>query len=535
MGTRVNNYFSRVYSIWIPLLYAVILIPLFFLHDTFEEWDGVMQFFAGREILTGFGYNGWTSHFWPPLYSLLIGIGSLFIPGFEAAKLISIIASILLLYVAYEFAMELSNETKVGLLTQLFLILNPLYVLSSFQAENHMLDSFFFVFGLLLFLKSLKKPNNRTFFVTGLICGFAGLSRYTSYTLVPIEIIVLFLFLDHKKSIKYSLMLVFGFTLINLPWWYYNTIINGSPLHTWQYMNIGFGVTQTINISPEKWWWSEQSKFNGILDIISAMPFAYFKNFARNVIKSGMWLVVSAGVLAPFTIPAIFESCITLKPEIVLTLLGLLTLFVALVSQAFVFDQVFLSWSVVMTVLSVMFLLKFVGMCQNQYQFLARCRLVILVIVSLSVAGLALTSYRIVSYINDKNDGGELADNDLVTKAIRKYDSNIETKYIMAIHPARAYYAGSKFLMIPLYYQGTVEGLVAYEGLSDRVITYAPKYPSVMANSDLRADFIIYDIATQRYLPQFSYLLNPSSDKIPENFRVVYQSKQAVVYEIIWK
>ena len=77
MGTRVNNYFSRVYGIWIPLLYAVILIPLFFLHDTFEEWDGVMQFFAGREILTGFGYNGWTSHFWPPLYSLLIGIGSL--------------------------------------------------------------------------------------------------------------------------------------------------------------------------------------------------------------------------------------------------------------------------------------------------------------------------------------------------------------------------------------------------------------------------------------------------------------------------
>lgn len=204
-------------------------------------------------------------------------------------------------------------------------------------------------------------------------------------------------------------------------------------------------------------------------------------------------------------------------------------------SQAFVFDQVFLSWAVIMTVVSVMFLLKFADMCQKRYQFLERCRFIVLVIVSLSVVGLALTSYRTVLYINNRSDGGQLADNDFVTMAIREYDPNIETKYVMAIHPARAYYNGAKYLHIPLYYEGTLEGLVSYEGLSERVKTYAPKCPSTVANSDLRADYLIYDIGVQPYLPQFSYLFNPSSDKTPKNFKVVYQSGQVVAYEIIWR
>lgn len=532
-GQNIKNQLSRVYGIWIPLFYALVLLPLFFFHDAFEEWDGVMQFFAGREILSSSGYNGWTSHFWPPLYSLLIGVGNLFISGFEAAKLVSIIAGILLLYVAYEFAVELFNEKKVGLLTQLFLVLNPLYLLSSLQAENHMLDSLFFVSGLLLLLKSLREPTIRNFLATGLICGFAGLSRYTSYALIPIAVIVPFLFLDFKKAITAAAAILIGFALVSSPWWYYNTIMNGSPFYTWQYMNIGAAIAPKVG--GKEWWWSAQSNFNGILDIFSAMPFAYFRNFVHNVISSSKLLVMSAGVLAPLTLPAIFESFISMKPKSLLTLLGLLIVFVTLVSQAFVFDQVFLSWAVITTVLSVMFLLKFTTLCQQRYPSLERYRFLILVIIFLSTAGLALTSYRTVSYINNKSDGGQLADNDAVTRALREYDPNIENKYVMAIHPARAYYAGAKYLMIPLYYEGTIQGLVSYKGLSERVKAYAPKYPSTVASSDLRADYLIYDISVQQYLPQFSFLFAPGSDEIPENFKLVHRSDQAVVYRIIWR
>lgn len=532
---NVKNRLSRICGMWIPLLYTMVLLTLFFFHDTFEEWDGVMQFFAGREILSGSGYNGWTSHFWPPLYSLLIGVGNLFISGFGAAKLVSIIAGTLLLYIAYEFAVELSKGKNVGLLAQLFLVINPLYLLSSLQAENHMLDSLFFVSGVLFLLKSLREPTIKKFLFTGLICGFAGLSRYTSYTLIPIALVVPFLFLNSKKAITSSLAILVGFVLVSSPWWYYNTVANGSPFYTWQYMNIGAAIAPKIGIGVEEWWWSAQSKFNGIFDIFSAFPFAYFKNFARNMISSSEFIVKSAGVLAPLALPAIFESVISMKPKVLLTLFGLLTLYITLVSQAFVFGEVFLSWAVIITVVSVMFLLKFATLCQELYPFLKRYRFVTLVIILLSIAGLALTSYRTVSYINNKSDGGQLADNDSVTRAIREYDSNIATKYVMAVHPARAYYTGAKYLMIPLYYDGTLEGLVSYEGLSERVKMYAPKYPSTVPISDLRADYLIYDIGVRPYLRQFSYLLNPNADEIPENFKVVYQSEQAVVYEIIWR
>ena len=63
------------YMPWfVPITYSFIaLILIIFYHTTFEEWDGVIQLFAGREIFQGYNYIGWPSHFWPPLYSFLIG------------------------------------------------------------------------------------------------------------------------------------------------------------------------------------------------------------------------------------------------------------------------------------------------------------------------------------------------------------------------------------------------------------------------------------------------------------------------------
>ena len=156
---RRKNVVFRYHSTWIPLLFLLVVLFASYFHDTFEEWDGVMQFFAGKEIVTGFGYNGWTSHFWPPLYSLLIGLGALLMPGFQAAKAISIIASVATLLIAYHFAFELSGNKKVGLLTQLFLFLNPLFIVSAMQAENHMIDTLFFVSATFLLLRAINIGN----------------------------------------------------------------------------------------------------------------------------------------------------------------------------------------------------------------------------------------------------------------------------------------------------------------------------------------------------------------------------------------
>jgi hypothetical protein len=112
------------------------------------------------------------------------------------------------------------------------------------------------------------------------------------------------------------------------------------------------------------------------------------------------------------------------------------------------------------------------------------------------------------------------------------HDPAIATKYIMAVHPARAYYAGARYLSIPTFYDGPLDGIVSYEGLPERVKTYAPKYPTTTPDSDLKADYLIYDTSCKGSLPQFSFLLDEESTQIPANFKRLYKSSDVAVYEI---
>jgi len=492
-----------------------------------------MQLYAGNEIITGLGYNGWASHFWPPLYPLLIGLGALLVPGFQAAKAISIIAGVVTLLIAYYFAIELSGSKKVGLLTQLFLSLNPLFFLSTIQAENHMINTLFFVSAIFLLFRAIniEDTNFRTFLYLGFIVGLAGLCRYTSYALVPIVILSIFLFINRRAFALFSAFLI-GFITISLPWWTYNVTINGSPFYTWQYMNIGSHVFP----NRAEWWWDAQANFDGVVDIIAAYPLLYIKNFMGNVFNSGILIVVTSGILAPFIIPAIFDSFLSIKFKNFLILFGGYAVFVLLVSQAFVFDQVFLSWVVIFTPLIIVFLVKYTAKSQEKYELIKKYHLGTVFVILLCIGGLTVTSWKIVRYVStDDFDGGQLVRESEVTQALIEYDSDIEKKYVMSVHPARAYYSGSNWLMSPLYYEGSIHGFVQYENTHRRIKEYAPKFPSRSDISSLKADYLIYDIALKRHLPLFSFLLEKQSEETPANFNLIFWSPEVVVYEIVWE
>jgi hypothetical protein len=517
-----------------PVIYLIVILFVSSFHNTFEEWDGVMQYFAGKEIMTGFGYNGWTSHFWPPLYALLIGFGSLFVSGFQVAKTVSIISGVVVLFITYHFAFELTGSKKIGLLTQLFLFINPLFFRSTLQAENHMLDTMFFVSALFLLLKIIKNENINAiqFLYLGIITGFACLSRYTSYPLVPIIVISIFIFIERRRIFKIFTVFSVGFIMISLPWWAYNTVINGFPLHTWQYLNIGYGVYP----NGFEWLWDAQSNFGGITDIIITYPILYIKNFVENIFSSSILIVKEAGILLPFIYPAIFDSFISINYKSWLILFGEFFFFVLLVSQAYVFEEVFLSWIVVFTVLSVMFLVRYITISQKKYKFIEKYHLGTVVIIFLFISGLTITSWQISSYISgDDFDGGQLAGNSEVTLALIEHDPEINKKYLMSENPARAYYAGSNWLMFPEYYEGTISELVEYKNIHKRIREYAPKYPSYTEISSLKADYLIYDDWQRRFIPQFSFLLEKNSNEVPTNFNLIYWSSEVAVYEIIWQ
>jgi 4-amino-4-deoxy-L-arabinose transferase-like glycosyltransferase len=485
------------------------------------------------------GYHGWASYFWPPLFSFLMGVGSLIVPGFLAGKLVSILSASALLFVAFHFAQEISRRQEIGWWAQVFLVVSPVFVFQSFLAANHMLESLLFVTGLYLFLRSLRDPQPAKLLIAGLVCGLAGLSRYTSYVLLALPVLIVILKPGFGRAIKSAVAFWIGFTVISLPWWYANTMANGSPLYSMEHLNVCTSVVAHNPGTNHSLWWCVDQNVNGIVDIVAAYPLEYAKNFANNISHSIKLLIDYGGALAPFVLPAVFESVFFVKPRHWIAIFGVSCFSVILVSQAFINEWYLLSWIVPVTIVTVMFVLRYLDRIIEKYPILNRYQVRPLVLAFLVIVGFVLTLNRLATALAIEQNLLPLGEIEQVTQALKEHDPDLQSKVVMAIDPSRAYYAGSKYLITPLDYAGTLEGLVAYQGISEQVKNFAPKYPANWENSDLKADYLIYTAApeslTEEYeLPQFSFLLDPKSERIPSNFELIYQSPNVVAYEIHW-
>jgi hypothetical protein len=539
LETNLKSFLYKTQAIWLPILYALTLLLLSPIHNIFFEWGGVMQYFAGKDIFSGVGYHGWVAGFWPPLYSFLIGFGSLVMPGFLAGKLVTILASSILLFVTYHLAYELTNSNEIGLWSQIFLGLSPLYFNQSFTAHNHIINSLFFISGLFIFIRSVNRSKGLLFLVSGVVCGIAGLSRYTSYSLIFLPFLLFFLIPDLKKSIQFSLIFWSGFIIASLPWWYYNAINNGSPLSNWEYLNVCSAVVpgNLYAAFTSLWECRSQSNLNSIFSIVSSYPVDYLKNFVKNIPESIKLLVIYGGVLAPFVIPALFDSVFYRIRKGWFIAFSVILFLILTVSQASVQDWYILSSMPIVIIASTLFLFNYLSRLLEAYPILKKFVHLYYVLGSLTIIALALVIVQILGFRNEPLDG--FTDLDQIVQVVRKNDPRIQSKVVMATDPAWAYYLGSKYLSTPAVYDGPIEGLVSYQGVSDSLKAYAPKYPSNMSNSEMRADYLIYKKQPPTWsntadLPQFSFLLDPSSDKIPGNFKLVFSSLNTVVYQIRW-
>lgn len=518
-------------SLLLPVAFILVLLPLSSLRTTFE-YDGVMQSFAGREIFAGAGYVGWAAQFWPPLYSLLIGLGGLVLSEFAAAKLISVVSGSVLLFVAYHLATSLSGRPATGLLTQSLLFVNPLFVSLAIQAENHMLDALFFVSALLVVVRAFDGMSVARFFAAGLLAGLAMSTRYTSYPLL-LTAPLLIVMLGAREGWRGSLAFLAGASLVCLPWWCYNAAVNGSPLHTWQYANVGYAVTwQQRAPNHQKWWWSTQEGVDGLCDVVSAYPRDYLENFLRNLYRSGLTVFAASGVAAPFVAAGLVESLFVVRSRLLALLWALFASYVLLVSQAFVFGPVFLMWVVVALMAAALLFVLYWDRLAQRVDPKRRARLAAVALGALLAAGGLQTAFGVARLIGDRNDVGAHDSSRAIGKILRERDPAIAGKYVMCTQPAVAYHSGARFLFIPQYYEGTVAGLVAYEGLGERVRARAPRHPWEAPDSGLRADYLVYDATALGYLPQFAFLLDPSSAEIPENFEPIYRSGDVAVYAI---
>jgi hypothetical protein len=524
----------------IPFLYTLLIVPIARRHDTFVEWGGVMMAFSGREIVHGHGYHGWASHFWPPLYPLLVGIGGLFVPELAAGKVLSIVASAALLVVVYQLALQLFPSVRVALLSQLLVALNPLFVVESYQAHNHMLSATLLVTGLYLFLKHARARSLRGMVAAGAVCGLASLARYQSLVLVSLAVTPFFM-ADVRSSTRLAAAYLGGLLLVCVPWWSYSIAVNGSALYTWQYLNLGATLYPGDKAT---WWWSEQARFNGPMSVLAAYPQAYIRNFVSNLSRLPGMLLVLLGPVGVFVVGGLFDSLVGRLWKRIAAVYFLLFVYLAVICQVFIPSYEVIGPVVALTIVGAAFVARHAHQVQHKHRLMSRLKYDRVLVVGLAlVSGLIMTS-KVRAAIADRYNGDALPEVDRVAQVVRARDPALAGKVVMAKDPGWAYHLGGQYIETPATYQGDAAGLVRLAGLSDAIKRYVPRYPSTLAGPALRADYLVYtrelspadaDTPFPAHEPhQLDFLLDPQSPQIPPNFHAVYQSSAVVVYEVSW-
>ncbi len=656
----------------IPTIFFFITgaVSMFF-HGTFEEFDGVMMILAAKELYSGHGYGGWTSISWPPLYSVVVGLFLPFMDGFTAGKLISIVSGTLILLLIPIIVKELGiTNPKHSLLIQSAVALNPLFFHYSIIVENHQLEALLIMGCIVLLLRIVNHSADlievlkihgkslimtawhvrvRDLWLLGIVMGLAGLTRYTSYVVLPVAFGVILYVIFAAKRVAFHqkdeslhvgrfflfmMVLVFlPFVAVSLPWYVLNTMENGWFLANSSHLNIGFAVVEHFH---RRWWWKTMASYPTLFDIVTRHPIAYLRNFVDNVLSLPWEFLYLMGWFLPLLLATTWHGIrmATTRRSFVV-MLSILFLYTLGISQAFFLSELFIIHVIVLTMTSMSMMLKaFVGVFSpdvdeeaelklrkglynsiwkaslffclysmmtmllvlqrdanftyivllfvfvffpsliigvllhqqstkpdfpylnlqssrftilNRFRFLKRFfspslnhwfRILLFAMLILLPLGFStgMTVIRLNDYLTRQDeDSGSLADYRQITAFLKHHDAHLSEKYIMAGHPAYAYYCNARFIKLPSYFEGSLEELVTYKGLDPKILNFAPKYPSHLENATIFVDYLIFNRHNAKYLPQFSFLLNPRADgvRLPPSFILIYLSDKAAVYQII--
>ncbi|MEQ5801586.1 hypothetical protein [Halomonas sp. H10-9-1] len=73
------------------------------------------------------------------------------------------------------------------------------------------------------------------------------------------------------------------FVVVSLLWWVPNYVMNGSPLATWQYLNVGSRIHPEGSLA---WWWGNQDNYDGLSGLVRDYPIAFIENFFKNAVMA---------------------------------------------------------------------------------------------------------------------------------------------------------------------------------------------------------------------------------------------------------
>ena len=149
-----------------------LLIP----QDSTIKGDGIYYATLGREIMLGNLSEG-ISAYWAPLYSILIGISSLFFQDLEfAGRFVSVVAGTLLIIPSYFLIQKFYGRIPAYIGT-ILVVIQPSLIMSSVWVMTESLYALIFTTVVLTGWLALKSGKGRSFFFTGLLFGAAYLTK----------------------------------------------------------------------------------------------------------------------------------------------------------------------------------------------------------------------------------------------------------------------------------------------------------------------------------------------------------------------
>jgi len=242
------------------------------------------EFLKGNLIIEG--YKG-------PLYPIVLGIlGFLFGDFFKVGVVLCVISAGVFLYFSFKTLHKIFGF-DVAFGSVLLILSNSIFIQYSYSAGT---DLFFCALTIIsiYFLVKGDRLKNSYIFLSGIFASLAFLTR-TNGLFLPAAAIVSFLifkFSSKKYSvlIKHSLVYIFSFALLNIPWSIYKYIKTGDPFYDRNFTNTAWELYGKGKMSWDYWQSVESLKFNSFKDVIMRDPvhFVYeilIKNFYENFVS----------------------------------------------------------------------------------------------------------------------------------------------------------------------------------------------------------------------------------------------------------
>jgi 4-amino-4-deoxy-L-arabinose transferase-like glycosyltransferase len=205
------------------LIFAFFIRFLYIPQNTVINGDGIYYATLGKKLISGDFYGG-ISAYWSPLYSLFVGISSLFFSDPEyAGRFVSVIAGALLIVPAYILIGNLYGRL-CACFGVVLLTVHPLLIKSSGWIMTESLYTLIFTTGILSTWYALRDGKAKYFLMTGLLFGLGYLTKPEALGFIGLLLVLSVGAKFFRQNISFRtyltgfLFILLGFTIFFLPY-----------------------------------------------------------------------------------------------------------------------------------------------------------------------------------------------------------------------------------------------------------------------------------------------------------------------------